>query len=281
MRKKRFSLSSKYVLLLLSVICVALAVGSYLFGFSRGPVNRAAGYVITPVQKGLSAVGGWIQDKFGFLQDKDKLIQENKELKARIDELTLANTTLKCNSFELYRLRALYQLDTEYAQYPKVAASVIAKDTGNWFHNFIINKGKKDGVDLDMNVIANGGLVGKIVAAGDNWARVRSIIDDSSNVSAMTQTTGDYCVISGSLEMLKNGEIAMSKLYDTDDNVKVGEMIVTSNISETYLPGLLIGYLSEVELDANNMTKSGKLSLVVDFEHIREVFVITQKKAVQ
>ncbi len=278
MRKRKFSLSSKYVLLLLAVICIVLVMVSYLTGDATSPVNRAVGYVIAPVQKGIAAAGNWLETKFSFLQDKESLIEENKALQERVDELTLENTTLKGNSFELDRLRALYGLDNQYSQYPKVAASVIGKDTGNWFHNFIIDKGKKDGIEVDMNVIASGGLVGKIVAVGNDWARVRSIIDDSSNVSAMTQTTGDYCVISGNLELLEDGEITMSNLYDTDDNVQVGEMIVTSNISETYLPGLLIGYLSEISVDANNMTKSGKASLVVDFEHIREVFVITQKK---
>ncbi len=271
-------MSSKYLLLFLALICIILVVISYATGISKGPINKVAGYVITPVQKGISAAGNWIENKFSFLEDKEELIQKNKELQAQINELTLENTMLKGNTYELDRLRTLYNLDNQYSKYPKVAASVIGKDTGNWFHNFIIDKGKNDGIDVDMNVIASGGLVGKIVAVGDNWARVRSIIDDSSNVSAMTQTTGDYCIISGSLELLAEGEITMSKLYDSDDNVNVGEMIITSNISETYLPGLLIGYLSDLSMDANNMTKSGKVSLVVDFEHIREVFVITQKK---
>ncbi len=278
MRKRRFSLPSKYMLLFLALICIAFVVISYFTGFPKGPVNTVAGYVISPIQKGITSAGNWLEDKFAFFQDKEELINENKELQAKVDELTLENTTLKGNSHELERLRQLYELDNQYSAYPKVAASVIAKDTGNWFHNFIIDKGTKDGVDVDMNVIANGGLVGKVVAVGNNWARVRSIIDDSSSVSAMTQTTGDYCIISGNLELLEDGVISMSKLYDTDDNVKVGEMIVTSNISETYLPGLLIGYLSDVQIDSNNMTKSGEISLVVDFEHIREVFVITQKK---
>lgn len=278
MRKRRFSLPSKYVLLFLALICILLVVLSYFTGFGKKPFSKVAGYMITPVQKGITGAGNWIDHKFAFFQDKEELIKKNEELQAKVDELTLENTTLKGNSHELDRLRKLYDLDNQYAQYPKVAASVIAKDTGNWFHNFIIDKGTKDGIDVDMNVIAGGGLVGKIVAVGDNWARVRSIIDDASSVSAMTQTTGDYCVISGNLELLEDGVISMSKLYDTDDNVKVGEMIVTSNISETYLPGLLIGYLSDVSLDSNHMTKSGEISLVVDFEHIREVFVITEKK---
>lgn len=278
MRKRRFVLPSKYMLLFFSLFCVVLVVLSYLAGFQRAPIDKVIGYIAPPVQKVLHTAGQWTDHKLSFLKDKEKLVDENERLKEQIAELTFENTTLKSNTYELSRLREMYDLDTKYSQYPKVAASVIGKDTGNWFHNFIINKGTNDGIAMNMNVISSGGLVGKIDAVGDNWARVQSIIDDSSSVSAMAQTTGDYCVITGNRELLEDGKIGMSRLYDTDDNVQVGEQIVTSNISETYLPGLFIGYVSDVSLDSNNMTKSGSVSLVVDFEHIREVFVITQTK---
>lgn len=278
MNRRRFSLPSKYILLFLGVICVVLVVLSSTDVLPDTAVTRAVCTVTAPVQKAVTNVGSWFGDKFSFLKDKEKLIAENEELQAKVDELTLENTTLKSNSYELDRLRRLYDLDTQYSQYPKVAASVIGKDTGNWFQNFIIDKGSEDGIAVDMNVIASGGLVGRVVAVGDHWARVCSIIDDSSNVSAMTQSTGDYCVVSGDLKSYEQGGIRMSKLYDSDDNVVVGETIVTSTISETYLPGLMIGYLSDITLESNNTTKSGTVSLAVDFAHIREVFVITQLK---
>ena len=71
-------------------------------------------------------------------------------------------------------------MDAKYPSYPKVAASVIAKDSGNWFSTFTIDKGKKDGVDVGMNVLAGSGLVGIVTDAGDNFAKVRCIIDDAS-----------------------------------------------------------------------------------------------------
>lgn len=278
MNDKKGHLPSKYLLLLLGLICVALALLSSLDVFSDTSAGKIAGTIVSPVQKAFTSAGNWISDRFSFLEDKEELINENKRLQEKVDELTLENTTLKSNSFELDRLRKLYELDAQYAEYPKVAATVIGKDPGNWFQDFIIDKGSEDGIETDMNVIASGGLVGRIAEVGSHWARVVSIIDDASNVSAMTQTTGDYCVVSGDLEMFTEGEISMTKLYDSNDDVAVGEMLVTSNISEVFLPGLLIGSITDLSLDANQTTKSGKVSLVVDFEHIREVFVITQKK---
>ena len=101
-----------------------------------------------------------------------------------MDELTAENSDLLQNQDEYERLKDLLDLKDEYSNYPTIAARIIAKDSGNWFNVFTINKGSKDGIQEDMNVIADGGLVGIVTSVGSNWATVRSIIDDYSNVSA-------------------------------------------------------------------------------------------------
>ena len=132
--------------------------------------------------------------------------------------------------------------------------------------------------DDDMNVIAGGGLVGRITSVGPNWSRVTSIISDNSNVSGMTLATGDNLIVSGDLQMMAQGVILFSKLVDSQDAVAEGDKVVTSDISDKYLPNILIGYISTINKDTNNLTKSGYLTPVVDFEHLSEVLVITDKK---
>lgn len=122
------------------------------------------------------------------------------------------------------------------------------------------------------------GLVGIVTEVGSNWATVRSIIDDSSNVSAMTVGTDDNCVVEGDLELIDEGKLRFTQLYDKEDKVTVGEQVVTSNISEKYVEGLFIGYVSDIQLDTNNLTKSGTIVTPVDFQHLKDVFVITVNK---
>ena len=155
---------------------------------------------------------------------------------------------------------------------------VIAKDAGNWFHSFVIDKGEEDGITVDMNVIAGSGLVGRIVDVGPNWAKVTSIISDNSNVSGKVLATSDYLMVSGDLELYSGGVISFNKLVDSAGKVAEGDKIVTSNISDKYLPNILIGYISTLNIDANNITKSGLLTPAVDFEHLEEVLVITELK---
>ena len=206
------------------------------------------------------------------------MLQENEELKSQINSLTEQNNILIQDQTELTRLKELYDLDQEYTDYPKVAARIISKDPGNWYDTFMINKGSNNGIRVDNNVIAGKGLVGIVTEVGPSWATVRSIIDDSSNVSAMAVSTSDNCVVTGDLKLIDEGKLSFEQLYDQDNKVTVGERIVTSNISEKYVEGLFIGYVSEIQQDPNNLTKAGTIVTPVDFGHLKDVFVITTNK---
>lgn len=280
--KKKFndSLKSKYILIVITVLCLILIVLTFVTDMASGPVGYVAGYVITPVQKGLNQVGDWITERGAYLQNSTDLVAENEELKEKVDTLTAENNQLLQDKEELNRLRSLYELDKQYEDYEKIGARIIAKDAGNWFNVFTIDKGSANGIQVDQNVITEGGLVGIVTETGPNWATVRSIIDDYSNVSATVTSTSDNCIIAGDLRLIDEGKIRLVKLTDTNDKVTVGDKVVTSDVSDRFLPGILIGYISEVGMDSNNLTKSGTITPVVDFRHLHEVLVIKQLKEI-
>lgn len=274
----RINLKSKHLLVIMTIFCISCIAATFASGVTSAPLQEAAGMIIVPFEKSINKLGSILLDVKAAFCDKQELLLENEELKAEIDSLTTQNNKLIQDQTELVRLKELYKLDETYSEYPKVAASIISKDPGNWYDTFMINKGTADGIRIDNNVIAGKGLVGIVTEAGSHWATVRSIIDDSSNVSAMTVSTSDNCVVEGDLELIDEGKLSFRQLYDQDDKITAGERIVTSNISEKYVPGLFIGYVSEIDQDSNNLTKTGTLVTPVDFRHLREVFVITVNK---
>ena len=156
---------------------------------------------------------------------------------------------------------------------------MIGKDSVNCFSTFTIDKGSADGIEVDMNVLAGSGLVGIVTEVGPTWAKVRSIIDDSTNVSGMVLSTSDTCIVSGDLSLMSSGQIAFDQMENNDNVVAVGDQIVTSYISDKYLQGILIGSISEINVDSNNLTRSGYIIPAVDFKNIQEVLVITTTKA--
>ena len=243
-----------------------------------GPPEAVAGYTVIPFQKGISYVGNWLFDRSESLKELESLRTENEELKKTVDELTIRINDLTTDKYELAELRQLMSLDERYSDYPTVGARVIGKDAGNWYSTFLIDKGSNDGIKVNMNVMAGSGLVGIVTSVGPNWATVRSIIDDESNISAMVLNTSDTMIVTGDLEMYQGGNIKFTELRDEDNAVAPGDQVVTSQISNKYLPGISIGYIKEINNDSNNLTKSGYITPVVDFEHLDIVLVVTVMK---
>lgn len=277
-KKEKFSIPSKYLLLILTIVCSVLMAVTFFTDYSMGPLSKLVGYVVVPFQDGVTRIGTWISVRVDELGELKLVLEENQRLKEQIDELTVQNTQLQQDKYELNNLRELYKLDEQYSGYEKVGARIIARDSGNWFHAFTIDKGINDGLAIDMNVIAGGGLVGRIVDIGDNWAKVNAIINDDSNVSGKVLASSDILMVTGSLELMENGVIGFEQLIDSKEQVEVGDKVVTSNISDNYLPSILVGYISEISQDSNNITKSGKITPAVDFEHLEEVLVILETK---
>lgn len=278
-RKSKHSIPTKYTLLILTIFCVIVMFVSFTLNLSGGPLNAAAGYIFVPMQNGINQVGTWIVNQADELASLRNVMQENKELQAEVDKLTQDLNTIKLEQYELNNLRELMELDQKYPSYEKVAARVIGSDGGNWFNTFLIDKGENDGIEKDMNVIAGSGLVGIVIDTGPNYAKVRSIIDDASNVSGMALSTADRCIVNGNLaSMNENQVIQFTDLKCDDDAVKTGEQLVTSHISDKYLEGILIGYVSAIKRDSNNLTYSGTVTPAVDFQHLQEVLVVLDKK---
>ena len=205
-RKSKHSFPTRYLLLILTGLCVLVMFVSFTLNLSGGPLNTVAGYVFTPMQKGINSVGTWFISRADELKSLKAVMQENEELQAKVDELTTELNTIKLEQYELDNLRELMQLDQKYPSYDKVAARIIGSDTSNWFN------------------------------------------------------------------------IGFSNLNCEENAIGTGEQLVTSNISDKYLEGILIGYISSIERDSNNLTYSGTVTPAVDFKHLQEVLVILDKK---
>lgn len=268
---------NRYILIGLTIFCIALiGITSVTDGW-LAPLRTGVGYVLIPIQSGVNKVGISIYQELSDLSELQNALDENRELKAEIERLMEENNRLTSEQFELKRLRELYELDQEYMQYEKTAARVIANDSGDWFQVFRVNKGSADGIQVGNNVLAGGGLAGIVTDVGAHYATVRSIIDDSSRVSAMAQQSGDTCIVAGDLTLYKEGLLRITNIKKEAD-LKEGDRIVTSNISSKFLPGILIGYASDISIDSNQLTSSGYLVPVAQFNNLQEVLIITDVK---
>lgn len=276
-KKKKFEIMPKYVLLALTIVCVVLMVVSLFFDGVMTSVREATNTFILPMQKGVNTIGSYVESKIEALRNYEDIIEENEELKEQISTYESVIAQYQQDSYELDRLQKLYDLDLMYTDYEKTGARVISKDTGNWFDVFYIDKGTDDGLSVGCNVLYGNGLCGIITEIGDDYAKVRAIIDDTSNVSSMILPSETLCNVMGSLTNYSDGYL-LAENIDIDADISEGDQVVTSYVSSKFLSGITVGYVTKVENDANNLTKTAYITPAADFSNIEEVLVILETK---
>lgn len=208
----------------------------------------------------------------------DKIRDENQELKQKVAELQSQLIKLKEIQLENQRLREILNFKERYLKYSLEGARVVGRNPSNWFEEIIIDKGKENGVTVNMAVVTADGLVGHITEIGDDWAKVQLIIDPNSAVSGMIQRTRDNGVIKGVFEPENRGLCKMVYL-SPEANIVPGDTVISSGLGGIFPKGLMIGEVVEVERDQNQLLKYSLLKPSVDFQRLEEVFIIKETKS--
>lgn len=264
----------KLRIIVLIITCVILVLMGISFATRDTSSGHVLGTVLRPAQQLFSRVGGGIGDFFGFAGDMKNLQQENLELKEQVNALSEQVRQQESYVQENERLRKLLALASNESNRDMVGCEVIAKDPGNWFYSFTIDKGSNDGLSVDDTVVDGQGLVGRITEVGGSWAKVLSIIDADSSVGAMISRTQDFAIVDGDLSLAGKGQCKLNYLTKDTSLAVVGDAVVTSGLGGVYPKGILIGTVSEIKSDALGYSQYAVIDTAVDFERIREVMVI-------
>ena len=274
-RRKKIDIEPKHLLIGLIALCFVLIAVSFRFEKQLSPLKSTVGVVFTPMQKGINQMGKSIANRFRIIRRLKTLTKENKDLKEELEETKGQIRLLQQQQNELDELRELYDMKGNYSDLPTVAAKIISKDPSNWYSTLTIDKGKNDGIKVNMNVIAKDGLVGIVSEVGHNYSKIRTIIDDKSNVTSVFLKSTQTCNVAGDITTMTTGRVLVESI-SKDIKVKDGDALYTAYDSPKYHSGILIGYVNDVKTDSNNVTQSGTLTPVVDFSTLETVLVITE-----
>ncbi|MCR5104097.1 MAG: rod shape-determining protein MreC [Eubacterium sp.] len=270
-------LSPKYLLIALSVICIALIIVSAFFPNELKVVREFTGRYITPMQQGVNDAAIYVNDKLKVFGDVKELKEENEKLKSELTDTQNELDKQQAELAELQELRDMYDLDVLYPEYEKTVARIFSVNSAGWFNEFYIDKGLNDGIYEGCNVLSDDGLLGIVVESYDDYAKVRAIIDDRANVTAEIGNTGYLCTVEGSLQTTKEGYLYATDI-DKSAIINVGDKVITSSVSDRYLYGLTIGYVTSVAQDSNNLTQTAKITPTVNFTDIKDVMIILDRK---
>lgn len=263
------------------VVIAVLIVGKT---FHIPVISTGVNYVLITIQKGITFVSDKTTNFFKYFEEIDTLRTENKTLKETNEKLFYENTILSQYEEENKNLKQLLEMKSLYQDYEGIGANVIGKDSSNWYKVITIDKGTKDGVKENSVILASGGLVGHVWEASDltsasttpNSAKVLSIIDDRSSVSAEVVRTGDVGIVNGDIELVNEGLCVLE--INVESEVIKGDQIVTSHLSSIYPPGIPIGTVEEVVDGKNGLTRYAYVKPYVDFKHLKNVLVINYEQ---
>jgi rod shape-determining protein MreC len=199
----------------------------------------------TPFLKG----GNWVISKAGgIVSDYTALKgahEENKALEAQVRQLREELNSAQEQAAQDSQIRATFGVPAQLA-YHKIAANVIARDASIWFRRLTIDRGSNDGVKMSMPVTTAGGIVGRVVALGPNFAEVQLITDHHAGAGAMLQKSRDMGVVKG----LDNGRCELRDVPSGRD-IQVGEVVESTGLDGIYPKGLMLGTIESVEDDPN------------------------------
>ncbi len=261
------------LLTLVLLITVALSTG---YTSQLHYITDIINVPLSPVQKFFSAAGQKVEGSLNFFGDVRTLRQENEILKVKIDELENENRALQRHREENKILRETLNLKNQFSDYDTIGGNIIAKDTGNWFNIFTIDRGTSEGITGNSPVITSRGLVGSIREAGTFSSKVLSIIDVDSTISAVISKSMDVVRVRGDLKLKDRGLCRMDYI-ELDTDVAVGDFIETSGVGGIFPRGILIGKVVGVSRTENSLDRYAIVQPTVDFKKLQEVFVLRSK----
>lgn len=267
----------KWIIASIFVIVGFLIAVSAIVG-ANGTNNPALESVV-PLQRVISrmgtTIGGWTES----LRNWSSLKEENEALQFRVaeleDELMEAEAVMVAAPYLEAEWRARLESSRRV-----IEARVISKSKGNWFQTFVIDQGSDAGIQPNDTVVtgivhdnefAEYGLIGQVSEVGGNYAVVQTLANKETNVAFEILRTGDQGIVEGDLSKIHKGF-----LFNAEANVAVGDSLTTTGISDYYLPGILIGQVTEVQKEGDQLVKHIQVETLVDFQGITEVFVLQE-----
>jgi len=223
--------------------------------------------LFSPIQRTGAATLDSIRDLWTGYVDLRGVRQENRELKEKVARLEQALWMERDRVASYDRMSRVMQLASQLP-FESLVGQVVGLDASAWFQSLTVNRGSDQEVERNAPVIGSGGLVGRVVAVGAQVARVQLISDRTSSVGALLVRSRARGIVSG------EGQTTLQMKYVSNlEDVKVGDLVVTSGVDGIYPKGLAVGRVESVR-NGPGLFKLISLSPAANIERLEEVFIL-------
>ncbi len=233
-------------------------------------IENVCNSLVMPIQNGITYIKNKINGNNVFFADISSLQEQNKTLQEENTKLEQSLRELEIIKAENTTLKEYLALTEKYEGFTSIPAYIISKEISNYSSVFVINVGTDDGVDTGMAVIADKGLVGHVISVTNTTAKVQTIIDSASNVSAKINTSNESISCKG---VLDSGKLKATYIPN-DAELITGDTVQTSGMGGIYPKGIHIGTVEKIVSTNNILDRYLVIEPAVDFETVETVLVI-------
>lgn len=258
---------SLVVILLLTLAALTAGEDSKL-----NAVRNILSVPLSPLQKGIGTVADKIKDSVNFFREVRTAREENAELRKKVQQMEHELDMVYRLQKENENLKKLLSFKEQFTQ-ETAGCNIIAKDSGNLFESFTIDRGSRDGISVNDPVIDANGLVGRVSRVDLLSSKVVSIIDTESSVSARLSRSRDLVILRGDAQLSTEGLCRLDYI-PPDVEVSVGDKVETSGMSSLYPKGIIIGEIIKVVKNEGQFDYYAIVKPAVDFRRLEEVVVI-------
>ncbi len=260
------SKSFKKLICLVGVVAVFLIIGAVT-------QNNLISSVVNGITLPMSEVSA-AATKEAVKPNYDELETENEELKAEIAELRAQLVDYYNVKQENERLWRYYDLKAENPQYDILPATVVRRDPNDDFYSFTLDKGKTSDVAVGDPVVTENGIIGWVYEVDAYTAKVKTILSPDAKVGVIDTVTRDSGVVSGSVLYADKNLTTMTRISALN-NLKEGDVVITTGISGIYPSGLIVGEVKEITFDEYDTSMYAVISPFEDIRTVIDVVVIT------
>lgn len=239
-------------------------------------LEGVAGEVAAPSVSGINGFFGSISDFFSRLFATRDVDKEYEAQKIRIQQLEITNQLMQDLQDENERLNKLLGFEEKYPEYVYLPARVTGKVLpGSWFLYFTLNRGSNDGVEKEMIVVNELGLVGRVIKTGPTWCTVMAMIDRTSSIPIVVERSRDNGMVHGAVDPQAEEPSCDIYYLPNDADVVPGDRVVTSDFDDLTIKGIPVGVITAVNRDKKQQSMA-RATLVpyVDFAHLENVLII-------
>jgi len=261
---------------------IALLIFGAVLGYflSFGPETtqkfKASVYqLLAPFLTGGSGIRKQITSVRTGLKSLDQLEHENAAVQVENRELRATNQGLRNVEHEVNRLRHALNY-RERSVFKLIAAEIIARDSSTWWRTITINRGRRDGIETDMPVVTDLGLVGKTTTVSDSISVVLLVSDENCRLAASVEGSREQGIVSGERTTTGLTPLLNLNFLSKQADLKPGQKVYTSGVGGVFPSGLLVGVVKSYRV--RELDGQAQLTPAVDLSHLEDVFVVTGRR---